>query len=664
MKLSRILLAGCLAAQSPVLAAFSDGSLDPAFSGDGLVQTDFGNGLEDQAHAVAVQPDGKTVAAGHSIVAGRYQVALARYTVDGSLDAGFGTGGLVRLDVGPDNDAALAVAVQPDGKIVIAGYTYTSGFEFLVMRFTAAGALDATFGTNGKVTTALTSFNIATSIALQSDGKIVVAGFSNVGGGQDFVVLRYTTSGVLDSTFSGDGIAFTNLGGSTEQPTSVLVQPDGKIVAAGFSYQGAWSDVALVRYTDAGALDTSFGAGGKTILSFSALDDFAFAAALSPEGGILLGGSTPGVGLHRDLLIARCTSSGVLDTGFAGGAGYTRSAELNATQECRGLAAQSDGRILFAGKTSSGGGRILLGRLDSGNAGMVDIAFTGGIVYTAVGTGSASANAVALHADGRVAVAGVSNSFSGFQDFTVAMYGVPRPEIAVATPSGPLTDGTGSTPLGAAPAGFSPAPMTFTLTNPGTGPLTNLAVSKSGPDAAEFTVGALSATTIAPGGSATFTATFTPSSAGTKSAALHIASNVEGTANPFDIVLTAQTLTTAQDTDGDGLNDAAEFRLAALGFDWQTAQPALVLVYQNGAAGAGLFRPAQVQPVDLCTPLLTRQPGTNLLTLKLGLESVTEAPPSRVQIPLLAPNTTIEDGKYRVYFPLPGGATVLRLPAQ
>lgn len=665
MRFSPILLAGWLAALTPAFAAFSDGSLDPAFSGDGLVQTDFGNGLADQVLAVAVQPDGKTVAAGHSVVSGRYQVALARYTVDGSLDATFGTGGRIRIDVGPDNDVAHAVAVQPDGKIVIAGYTYTSGFEFLVMRFTAAGALDSTFGTNGKVTTALSStVNRATALALQPDGKIVVAGLANIAGGQDFVVLRYTPSGALDTTFSGDGIAFTNLGGSTEQATSVLLQPDGKIVAAGFSSQGAWLDTALVRYTDAGALDTGFGTSGKAIISLSPQDDAAYAAALSPEGGILLTGSMPGVGGYSELVIARCTSSGVLDTGFAGGVGRTRAAELNASMVGRGLALQSDGKILFAGSTTSGGGQIVTGRLNPDGSGVVDLTFSGGVVRTPVGTGGAVGYAMALHADGRVAVAGVSNSASGGPDFTVAMYGVPRPEIAVAAPGGPLTDGTGSISLGAAPAGFSAAPATFTLTNPGTGPLTSLAVTKSGPDAAEFTLGALSATTIAPGGSATFTATFSPASAGAKSATLQIASNVDGAANPFDIALTARTLTTSEDTDGDGLNDAAEFRLVALGFNWQTAQPALVQVYQNSAAGAGLFRPSQVQAVDLRTPRLTRQPGTDLFTLEFGLDRVTESPPYREAIPLLAPQTTIEEGRYRVRFPSPGGATVLRMPTR
>lgn len=645
-------------------AAFSDGSLDPAFSGDGLVQTDFGNGLEDQALAVAVQPDGKTVAAGHSVVSGKYQVALARYTVTGSLDSTFGTGGRIRIDVGPDNDAALAVAVQPDGKIVIAGYAYSgSAFEFLVMRFTAAGALDSTFGTGGKATLALSStVNRATALALQPDGKIVVAGFASIGGGQDFVVLRYTPSGALDSTFSGDGIAFTNLGGSTEQATSVLVQPDGKIVAAGFSSQGAWLDMALVRYTDAGALDGSFGTAGKAIISISPQDDLAYGAALSPEGGILLTGSIPGVSGYTDLVIARCTASGVLDTGF-GATGFTRSAELNASMVGRGLALQSDGKILFTGSTTSGGGRILLGRLNPAGAASVDITFSGGLVRTPVGTGGAAGNAVALHADGRVAVAGVSNSVSGGPDFTVAIYGVPRPEIAVAVPAGPLTDGTGNVPLGAAPAGFSPSPVTFTITNPGTGPLMNLAITKGGANAAEFTVSALSATTVAPGGSATFTATFTPASPGTKSATLHIASNAEGAANPFDIALTAQTLTTSDDTDGDGLNDVAEFRLAALGFDWQTAQPSLVQLYQTSAPGAGLFRPAQVQSVAPCVPLLTRQPGTNLLTLKLGLESATGSPPTAVQIPLTASQTAIQDGQYSVQFPLPGDAAVLQLPA-
>lgn len=652
-----VLLAGSLRAQ------FSDGVPDTAFDGDGIVQTDFGNNLEDQTNAVAVQADGKTVVAGYSLVAGKYQVALARYTVGGALDTTFGTAGRLLRDVGPDHDAANAVAVQPDGKIVIAGYTYgTSAFEFLVMRFTSTGALDTGFGTGGKATLALSpTVNIGTSLALQNDGKIVVAGFASIAGEQDFVVLRYTDEGVLDTTFSGDGIATKNLGGTTEQATSVAVQPDGKIIAAGFSAQGAWTDSAMVRYTAAGVPDAGFGSGGQVISSLSGEDDYAHALALTSTGEILLAGSAAEGNGVTGGVITRYSSSGVLDSGF----GIIRSSSLGTNVVLRGLAVQSNGHIIFAGGTSGSGGRYVIGRItSSGSADPVSM-FPFAFNWPAIGTAGSAAHGVALHDDGRIAVAGRSMSAAGGADFTVMMLRVPRPDISVALAMD-LTDGVGSASLGAAPVGSSGPEFTFTITNPGNAELSDLSVTKSGADADDFTVSALSATSLTPGGGgATFTVTFAPASGGGKTAALQITSNVNGTKNPFDIVLTATALSTAQDTDSDGLNDVTEFRLAALGFDWQVAQTALVETYFATAAGAGLFKPDQVRALKIPTPRFERDPLTGAFTLTFGLEaSATLDPPAFGPLPVTAPQVTVREGKLEIRFTGQDDAAFFRLTGE
>ncbi len=198
------------------------------------------------------------------------------------------------------------------------------------------------------------------------------------------------------------------------------------------------------------------------------------------------------------------------------------------------------------------------------------------------------------------------------------------PDIFVAQAS-PLIDGSGGVLFGNVSLGSINAPLTFTITNPGIGDLTSLVVTLDGPDAADFTVSALSATSILVGaGTATFTVTFFPTAGGAKTAALHIASNVTGAKNPFDISLTGTDLAFTNDSDSDGLNDASEFQMAALGFDWQVSQPALVSTYQTSSNGAGYFTPAQVQAVNVGAPLLQKNPTTGAFTLTIGVTKSTD----------------------------------------
>ena len=178
----------------------------------------------------------------------------------GSLDTTFSADGMVTTGIGSGPTRGRAVAVQPDGKIVVAGFSQNgSDNDIVVVRYTAAGALDASFGTNGVVTTDIgsDSDDYGMAIALQSNGRIVVAGRSD----GDFAVLRYTAAGALDTSFSGDGKATTDIGNNAHGE-AVAVQPDGDIVVAGFSWIGNSFDVVVVRYTAAGALDTSFDSDG------------------------------------------------------------------------------------------------------------------------------------------------------------------------------------------------------------------------------------------------------------------------------------------------------------------------------------------------------------------------------------------------------------------
>ena len=230
----------------------ANGSLDISFDGDGKVTTDFGSRFDDVAYSVAIQSDGKIVVAGYSLNSGgNWDFALTRYNANGSLDISFDGDGKVTTDFGGALDRAVSVAIQSDGKIVAAGYSDNgSNRDFALTRYNSNGSLDTTFDGDGKVTTDFGSIDTALSVAIQSDGKIVVAGYSgNTPFNWDFALTRYNSNGSLDTTFDGDGKVTTAIGISSDYAFSVAIQSDGKIVAAGYSDNGSSNrDFALTRY--------------------------------------------------------------------------------------------------------------------------------------------------------------------------------------------------------------------------------------------------------------------------------------------------------------------------------------------------------------------------------------------------------------------------------
>lgn len=274
-----------------------DGSLDAGFGNGGIVTTNFGHGS--YAFSLALQPDGKIVAAGTSFVdfssddSSNTDFALARYNPDGTLDATFGIGGRVTTDFDGFNDDAFSVLIQTDGKIVAVGSAKnpTNFYDFALVRYLPNGTIDTTFGAAGKVRTDAGGHNFdrARTAALQPDGKIIAAGFgSSPFGTQRFAIARYASNGALDPTFSGDGKVQIDFGSCCAYANSVLVQGDGKIVVVGIAdTESSDSDFLLARLTPKGALDSSFGTGGKVRTSFGDLNGGAFGAALQPDGKIV-----------------------------------------------------------------------------------------------------------------------------------------------------------------------------------------------------------------------------------------------------------------------------------------------------------------------------------------------------------------------------------------
>lgn len=393
----------------PVQAA--PGDPDLSFGTDGKVTTNIGTGFS-SAKALALQADGRIVVAGSAPNnapqmedmghqgGNNDDFGIVRYNSDGTLDNTFGTDGRVTTTFG-HNDIASAVAIQADGKIVAAG---SNNHVFLLGRYSTDGTLDPTFGAGGQVITD-SGFNgdKGNGVVIQPDGKIVIAGYAETGTTNiwDFFLARYNSDGSLDTTFGGDGTVRTDFNNNFDVAQSIALQPDGKIVVAGWSEPlfgsdpliGANDDIALARYNPDGTLDFNFGMGGKVITD-SGSDDFAFALRIQPDGKIVIAGDFYD-GTDRFFSMWRYNSDGSLDTGFGTGGQILN----NFSSSCGGgmsLDIQANGKIVtiqcqVVARYQSDGS------LDNmfGTNGRVNIDFSG--------------SAIALQTDGKIVVAGISN---------------------------------------------------------------------------------------------------------------------------------------------------------------------------------------------------------------------------------------------------------------
>ncbi|MCP4374794.1 MAG: hypothetical protein GY794_01235, partial [bacterium] len=306
------------AANFTATAATNDAPTFMPVSADGIVTTSINYGA--RWHSVTQQDDGKILVAGRVTVSGLPQIhdfALARYNTDGSLDTAFGGDGIVTLAIGPWNDFNYSVAVQSDGNILVAGYSESESEQanFAVVRYTADGSLDTTFDSDGIVTTDFaTRDDFAYDVTVQSDGKVLVAGFSK-DGDFDFALTRYNVDGSLDTSFDTDGIVTTDFGSSTDTGYSVTVQSDGKILLAGRSNSDSDYDFALVRYNADGSLDTTFDTDGKLTTDFGSGDDWGRDVAVQSDGKILVVGEGFN-GSNMDIGLVRYNADGSLDTSF------------------------------------------------------------------------------------------------------------------------------------------------------------------------------------------------------------------------------------------------------------------------------------------------------------------------------------------------------------
>ncbi|MEL7061100.1 MAG: hypothetical protein AAGN46_13850 [Acidobacteriota bacterium] len=357
---------------APPLAQADAGRLDPSFNTDGRVVVAFSQGppTADIAGDLVVQPDGKIVAVGYTNDAsGNADMAIVRLMPDGSHDPGFGGGGLqtVRLDlVAGGFDFATSVDLQSDGRIVVGGYAAVGGpgnnHDFVAIRLNTDGSRDTTFGTQGIARVAFdladTFFDSVERVLVQSDDKIVLAGTIRAAvNSSDFGVARLLANGALDLTFDGDGrqVVSFDLGGDLDDDLwDATLAADDKIVLVGkATFGGTDWDWALARLLPDGALDATFGGGGKLTRPIDLTpggQDIALGVDIDSQGRIVVAGSAAvPLGGSRDFVVLRFTNSGVLDSDFAAGRALIDIS--NGSDTVRGLVVGADDGVWVIGDT-------------------------------------------------------------------------------------------------------------------------------------------------------------------------------------------------------------------------------------------------------------------------------------------------------------------------
>ncbi|MBE7171191.1 MAG: T9SS type A sorting domain-containing protein [Williamsia sp.] len=331
----------------PVCTLAQDGALDPSFGTGGKAYVTAPL-LNQTLSKTVVQPDGKTVLVGRTVVDNGYTFSVARFNANGQPDSSFDGDGVVTtiLEAGSRNDEAKTVAVQPDGKIIAAG---RSSSNFALVRYNVNGSLDATFNGTGIVKTALPGSSDLYSLVVLSDGKILAGGTSNPGSTlSDFTLVRYNANGTPDASFDGDGILTTDVAGSSADIVySLAVQTDGKIVAAGSSN----NDMALVRYNTNGTLDNSFNGNGKLLIDFG-LNEIAYSLSLQADGKLVVAGVSNS-GSIFNTAVARVLTGGQLDNSFDGDGKV--STVVGESDQFYSVLVQPDAKIVASGTTYSGG---------------------------------------------------------------------------------------------------------------------------------------------------------------------------------------------------------------------------------------------------------------------------------------------------------------------
>ena len=400
----------------------ADGTLDTNFgeAGTGIVLTNFANSI-DSGKDIIRKADGKLIVAGYATVGDNIEFAMARYDPDGTLDDGFGVGGMVTTDIFGGQDYGYGIIEQPDGKLVMAGYSYGGvQNDFALARYSSTGALDSSFDGDGKVYRDYAGRSeFAYGLVRQADGGLVAAGYMLTIAGSDFTLARFNDSGALDPGFSEDGWAVVNLFGSSDQAFAAAIAPDGTLVLAGTVDQGTGSDFAVARYDAQGDPDLSFDFDGRVVTDVYGIQDYAYATAIQSDGKIVAAG-TAFIEYDDDFALVRYKTDGSLDPSF-GGDGRVISNYADDNDGIYAILVQTDGKLLVAGEAGTATGLdFALARYHPD--GSLDTSFgSGGWVVTDFFGDDDFGRALARQPDGKLLVAGYATNGAEY-DFALARY--------------------------------------------------------------------------------------------------------------------------------------------------------------------------------------------------------------------------------------------------
>jgi uncharacterized delta-60 repeat protein len=404
-------------------AVGTPGDLDTSFSGDGIVTTDIARGI-DHGHAMVIQNDGKIIVVGGAGEDLRNtKFAVARYNSDGTIDTSFGGDGKVTTNLTRFYDAAYGVAIQSDGKIVVAGDAGLDGpnSAFGVVRYNSDGSLDTTFGRgDGIVVTHFSRrHDPVAGLAVQADDRIVVSGAASWNGANPKMALaRYTADGRLDPTFGRDGRVTTDFGEGMDFANAVTLTPDGDIVAAGLTTTRRYgADFALARYNVDGTLDVGFGGDGKVRTRFTRAHDSVQALVVAADGSVVVAGIAACCGDDASFALGKYGPDGSLDTSF-GNDGKVTTEFSRRDDYAYGLAVQGDQMIVAAGVAAAGSddSKIAVSRYTPD--GTPDATFSSdGRITTNISNGYDASRGIGIQPDGKIVVSGNSA-----REFAVVRY--------------------------------------------------------------------------------------------------------------------------------------------------------------------------------------------------------------------------------------------------
>ncbi len=406
------------------------GDLDTTFGSGGKVITAI-TSLNDRPTRARIQPDGKIVPVGvvtDNDFGSLINSFLVRHNADGTVDNSFGTNGSVVLGSLSEAIEFQDFVILQDGKLLVTANKSINGgtpTDLFIYRYTANGTLDATFGTNGVITTPLGSGTLEQRIVLQPDGKFVVASQTYNSQTSEVAVVRYNSNGTLDTTFGTGGITKTSvgIGNGFLRVSEILVQTDGKLLVAGRALFGSDGNIFVLRYNPNGTLDTSFGANGIVQTDVDNLYNRVGGMALQPDGKIIVNGSNftsydPVSPLSSS--IVRYNANGTLDNTF-GTNGIVRITEPPSQNYPAGiafaLAVQQNGKILTAGERNR---TFAISRYNSN--GTIDTSFgTNGVVITPIGDIPGGIFSIALQTDGKIVAVGFTHR-AGLLDVGLVRY--------------------------------------------------------------------------------------------------------------------------------------------------------------------------------------------------------------------------------------------------